>query len=167
MSSFRHAAILLRMSQPRQVLKVAKLRVVPVLTQLRHVLYREDMSEPAIEYRGEIPPWTLGWRLQRSLAWAEMTTEQMADELGIARSTVSRWCNDKGRPTKGYLKLWALRTGVPLSWLTPEDDKRSIITALIRDPQPSTADILAMRKALGHGQRHPNARAGLSERNTS
>jgi transcriptional regulator with XRE-family HTH domain len=50
-----------------------------------------------------------------------MTTEDMADELGVARSTVSRWCNDKGRPTKGYLKLWALRTGVPLDWLTEQD----------------------------------------------
>lgn len=65
-----------------------------------------------------IPEWTLGWRLQRSLAHATMTTGDMADELGVARSTISRWVNDgKGRPKAAYLKMWALRTGVPYEWL--------------------------------------------------
>jgi transcriptional regulator with XRE-family HTH domain len=106
------------MSQPRQVLKTTNFRVLWVLTQLRHATYGEHMTELLTHQQGVIPPWTQGWRLQRSLAHAGMTTEDMADELGVARSTVSRWCNDKGRPTKGYLKLWALRTGVSMDWLT-------------------------------------------------
>jgi transcriptional regulator with XRE-family HTH domain len=74
------------------------------------------MTELATQ-RPEVPPWTLGWRLLRALAWAGLTAEQMADELGIHRTTVSRWTHDRGRPTKGYLKLWALRCGVPYEWL--------------------------------------------------
>ena len=84
------------------------------------------MTELLTQNQGVIPPWTQGWRLQRSLAHAGMTTEDMADELGVARSTVSRWCNDKGRPTRGYLKLWAMRTGVELSWLTAEGENRPV-----------------------------------------
>jgi transcriptional regulator with XRE-family HTH domain len=48
----------------------------------------------------------------------------MAEELGVSRQTVSRWLNEHGQPRVGYLKLWAMRTGVPLGWLQsggPED----------------------------------------------
>ena len=65
----------------------------------------------------EIPEWTLGWRMQRSLAHASMSVDQMATELGVSRQTVSRWMNGHGEPRVGYLKLWALRTGVPVAWL--------------------------------------------------
>jgi transcriptional regulator with XRE-family HTH domain len=64
-----------------------------------------------------IPEWTLGWRLQRSLAHAEVSIEEMAAELGVSRQSVSRWLNERGVPRVGYMKLWALRTGVPLEWL--------------------------------------------------
>jgi transcriptional regulator with XRE-family HTH domain len=65
-----------------------------------------------------VPEWTLGWRMQRALAHAGITIEEMASELGVSRSTVSRWVNDHGAdPRIGYLKLWAMRCGVPLEWL--------------------------------------------------
>lgn len=65
-----------------------------------------------------IPAWTLGWRLQRALAHADLTTTDIADELGISRSTVSRWTNDHGAaPRAAYVKQWALRCGVPYEWL--------------------------------------------------
>jgi transcriptional regulator with XRE-family HTH domain len=65
-----------------------------------------------------IPQWTLGWRLQRSLSHANLTSEAMASELGVVRSTISRWMNDRGAPPRaGYLKAWALRCGVPYLWL--------------------------------------------------
>jgi len=103
----------------------------------------------------QIPPWTLGWRLQRALSWADMTTEEMGYELGVARSTVSRWCNDKGHPTRGYLKLWAQRTRVPLNWLLqgdsvlPRGESNSQPAGLSTDPRPfGAAEKLAMRKAI-------------------
>lgn len=77
----------------------------------------------------EIPDWTLGWRLQRSLAHAGIGIEEMAAELGVSRSTISRWVNDHGEPRVGYLKLWALRTGVPIGWLLDEGLKTAPISA--------------------------------------
>jgi transcriptional regulator with XRE-family HTH domain len=64
-----------------------------------------------------IPQWTVGWRMQRALGHAQMSVEQMAQELDVSRGTVSRWLNDRG-PVKGlYLRQWALLTGVPFDWL--------------------------------------------------
>jgi transcriptional regulator with XRE-family HTH domain len=65
----------------------------------------------------EVPQWTLGWRLQRSLAHAGVSMDEMAAELGISRRMVSRWINEHAQPRTAYLKVWAMRTGVPLEWL--------------------------------------------------
>ena len=51
-----------------------------------------------------------------------MSVEQVAAELGVSRSTVSRWLNDRGTPSRGYLKLWAMMTRVPIQWLTDDQD---------------------------------------------
>lgn len=65
-----------------------------------------------------IPEWTLGWRLQRALAHAGISAEEMGRELGVTRATISRWMHDRGgAPRLIYVKQWALRTGVPLAWL--------------------------------------------------
>lgn len=67
---------------------------------------------------GTVPTWTLGWRLQRSLAHAELSVAEMADELGVTRSTISRWMHDKGAPPRTiYVRQWAMRTGVSADWL--------------------------------------------------
>lgn len=91
-----------------------------------------------------IPEWTLGWRLQRSLAHADMSIDDMAAELGVSRQSVSRWVNDHVDPRLGYLKLWALRTGVPLGWLV---DGGAIIpriqSPLDRAVQPSSGSAAA------------------------
>ena len=70
------------------------------------------MSDPT-----DIPEWTLGWRLQRSLAHGGVSIDDMAAELGVSRQSISRWLNARAVPRIGYLKLWALKTGVPLDWL--------------------------------------------------
>jgi transcriptional regulator with XRE-family HTH domain len=75
-----------------------------------------EMTQTAV-----VPDWTLGWRLKRALAHADLTIEEMAAELGVSRSTISGWINEHGaEPRIGYLKLWAMRTGVPFEWLTGE-----------------------------------------------
>lgn len=71
-----------------------------------------------------IPEWTLGDRLEKALHAAGMRVEDMADELEISRSTVSRWTHDKGHVRTIYLKQWALRTGVPYEWLRSGTLKR-------------------------------------------
>lgn len=83
----------------------------------------------------DIPEWTLGWRLQRSLAHAGVSMDEMAEELGISRRMVSRWINEHARPRTAYLKVWALRTGVPLEWLLTGGG----ISLLIQTPAPGSA----------------------------
>ena len=85
------------------------------MTQLRHETYGACMSQ--IESTGVVPPLTQGWRLQMALGHARMSVEQMAQELGVSRSTISRWLNDRSRPSRGYLRLWSALTGVDLAWL--------------------------------------------------
>ena len=69
-----------------------------------------------------VPTWTLGWRLRRALAFADISVQEIADELGVTRTTVSRWANDRGTPPRRvYVKEWAARCGVPFEWLEKGD----------------------------------------------
>lgn len=63
-----------------------------------------------------VPELTLGWRLKMSLG--DMQVQDMADQLGVSRATVSRWMGDHGEPPrKAFLKQWALISGVDYEWL--------------------------------------------------
>ena len=42
------------------------------------ILTHMTMTNPT----AAVPEWTLGWRMQRALAHAEMTTAEMAEDLG-------------------------------------------------------------------------------------
>src|SRR6266496_4037232 len=84
-----------------------------------------DMSEsPQSPQAGAIPAWTIGWRMQRALAHAGISVEEISDELGVSRSSVSRWLNDRALPRAAYLKVWALRTGVAYEWLAGDQFPR-------------------------------------------
>jgi transcriptional regulator with XRE-family HTH domain len=64
-----------------------------------------------------VPAWTLGDRLGKALREADIAVGDMADELGVSRSTVSRWLNDKGQPKRAYLTRWAWMCKVNFEWL--------------------------------------------------
>lgn len=134
--------------------RVARLDRVGPLTHIRHMRQTEPMTtQPETDL---IPEWTLGWRLQRSLTFAEMTVQGMADELGTSRGTISRWCNDHNRPRQSDLKLWALRTGVPFKWLLYGDDEftsadsghQSSNLRLESAPVISTAELPSLMKRI-------------------
>ena len=121
------------------------------LTNVRQLSYGAPMTET----EQSVPTWTLGWRLQQSLAFAGLSVEQMADELGASRSSLSRWMNDRGSPPKAaYVKLWALKCGVPYEWLIygdsglPRVDSNHQPAGLCTDLQPSRDEILAFRKTI-------------------
>lgn len=70
------------------------------------------------EQSGHIPPLTLGWRLRMSLETTGISVQEMADELGVERRSPSRWMHDQGTPPRSaFVKVWALKTGVPYEWL--------------------------------------------------
>lgn len=65
----------------------------------------------------EVPDWTLGWRLRRSLEHAGISAQQMADTLGVTPSTISRWGRDEVVPRRLFLVEWAKRCEVSYDWL--------------------------------------------------
>lgn len=64
-----------------------------------------------------VPETTLGERLRLSRTRAGVSVQQMADELEISRTMISRWENGHERPRRGMLLGWALRCAVPVPWL--------------------------------------------------
>lgn len=85
----------------------------------------------------------LGDRLAKSLHVAGITSNDMADELEVSRTTISNYLNDRTHPKRLYLRMWALKTGVPIEWLEtgqlPEspDSKKADALGTIRKPRPS------------------------------
>ena len=78
-----------------------------------------------------------------ALNMATLSREQMADELGVHPTTVSRWMSDKGTPPhRAYLRLWAEATHVRLDWLE---------TGQTSDSSPLTGG----NTSYGSFERHP------------
>ena len=66
---------------------------------------------------GAIPEWTLADRLRKAREHVELGKVEFADEIGVARNTVSSAENGRHRPSKLVVKAWAMRTGVPYEWI--------------------------------------------------
>ncbi|NNG77804.1 helix-turn-helix transcriptional regulator [Brevibacterium luteolum] len=60
---------------------------------------------------------TRGDRLAKSLSAAGLSSQEMAQHLGVSRNTISNWLNDRTSPRRAELILWAMRTQVPLEWI--------------------------------------------------
>ena len=56
-------------------------------------------------------------RMRRALKVSGLNVQEMADYLGVARNTVSTWINGHITPSLQTLRLWAIKTDVPLEWL--------------------------------------------------
>jgi transcriptional regulator with XRE-family HTH domain len=56
-------------------------------------------------------------RLNKALTVADVSSQEMADYLGVSRNTISNYINGRTIAKKQTLRLWAMRTGVPLVWL--------------------------------------------------
>lgn len=64
-----------------------------------------------------IPVFTIGDRLQKSREEAGITVEQMAERLGVSKSSVSNYERDVTEMRPSKLSEWADVTGVPVWWL--------------------------------------------------
>jgi len=64
-----------------------------------------------------VPVFDQGDRMGKALRRAGVSHGEMADYLGVTTRTVSRWIYSQSVPGVGMLRLWAIRTGVPLEWL--------------------------------------------------
>ena len=73
------------------------------------------MSEQTITAHDLEPD--LADRMRKALRVSGVGAGEIAEYLGVARNTVSTWINGRIVPNTQTLRLWALRTGVPFSWL--------------------------------------------------
>lgn len=65
-----------------------------------------------------VPQWTAADRLRKARVTAGLTQTELAEQMGVAKSTVSNY--EAGHTTNLrtiVLKQWALATGVPVAWL--------------------------------------------------
>lgn len=56
--------------------------------------------------------------MKKALRDAKMTTTEMAEYLGITRETAGRYMSGSAKVPLQTLRLWSLRTGVPMEWIT-------------------------------------------------
>lgn len=85
-----------------------------------------SMTMPMTE---RVPEWDLADRMRKALRESEFGAGDMAEYLGVNRTTVSLWLGGKIVPRTSTLRLWAMRTGVPYEWL-----------CAARDSNPEPAD---------------------------
>lgn len=74
---------------------------------------------------GTVPEWTLGDHLRKAREHAKLTQTELATEIGISRRSLSSYESDTTEPGRPVLIAWALRTGVPYSWLRDGVDPAS------------------------------------------
>lgn len=75
------------------------------------------MSELSTIDERRRPFFTLGDRMRKAMQVAGVSNQDMADYLGVSRNTISNLIHDKVPAKRQTIMLWALRTGVALSWL--------------------------------------------------
>ena len=60
-------------------------------------------------------------RLVKARRIADVKQSEIAEELGVRRQTVSAYESGLVIPRVGFLRLWAMRCGVPFEWLRSGD----------------------------------------------
>lgn len=90
-----------------------------------------------------VPSWDLADRMRKALRDTDLAVQEVAEYLGVSRNTVGNWINGRVTPPRPVLRLWALRTGVPLHWL---------ITGEVGDDAQNIAEV-SILLPRDHGQR--------------
>lgn len=73
----------------------------------------------------KVPPITLAVRLRLAREWRDLDQQQIADELGISRATISNYERGISAPGKLAMNAWAVICNVDVEWLkTGDDDTR-------------------------------------------
>lgn len=61
--------------------------------------------------------WTLADRLRKSRMLADIEQGDIAERIGVARTTVSNWENGRSEPSATYFVRWSQEVEVSLEWL--------------------------------------------------
>ena len=111
------------------------------------------MSTQTTRARGKVPEWTLGDRMGKALDHAGIGMQEMADYLGVSRTSVSNWIHGRIPPNQRTLLLWSMRTGVDLDWITGSTPNTGWYRAKIPQPRGHIRHGL-----LGSWDHHPRLR---------
>lgn len=65
----------------------------------------------------EVPRFELRHRMHRAMEWANLGPDDMAAEVGRGVTTIRNYLAGRTSPTRAVLIAWAMRCGVPFSWL--------------------------------------------------
>ena len=103
---------------------------------------------------GAVPEWTRGDRMRKALEHAGVGVTGMADYMGVTRQAVGNWIAGRVKPSKQTMRLWAMRTGVPLVWL--ETGAAPVVGPgpegyTARDLNPEPADLESARRRFRPG----------------
>ena len=71
-----------------------------------------------------VPTESLGDRLRRARVAADLSVAELADELEVSRTSISRWENNHDRPRRATVLAYAMRCSVPIEWLEGDSKNR-------------------------------------------
>lgn len=91
----------------------------PFACMLHNVVRR--IGSMSIQENPATPEWDLADRLRKALRQADVGVQDMADELGLSRNSVSHYLSGRKAPKRSVLVTWALRCGVPVTWIETGD----------------------------------------------
>ena len=83
------------------------------------------MKTAAVTKEHDHSPWsfTFADRLGKALSVSGVSNQEMAEALGVSRTTITNYTSGRTVPSKLQLKEWSLKTGAPLEWLTTGIDQ--------------------------------------------
>jgi transcriptional regulator with XRE-family HTH domain len=79
------------------------------------------MTEQHAPEAGTVPPWDTADRMRKALRTSGMSIEEMADYLDVSKRSIGNWIGGRVEPRPYTLRLWALKTGTPYTWLCHGD----------------------------------------------
>lgn len=76
-----------------------------------------DLMESDANGYGFVFEFDLADRMRKSLRVSGLTVQDIAEDMGVSRNTVSSWINGRSIPSREQLVVWAAYTNAPLQWL--------------------------------------------------
>lgn len=76
------------------------------------------LASMTIATLGTVPEWTITDRLRKARELTGLDQGEFANDIGASRGTVSNYERGSKTHSRSVLMTWAMRSGVPLEWLT-------------------------------------------------